>query len=159
MVDIHEIALAVREDELNNKVTSMINTLYSSNAHYHKCGYPSDPSRRKDEDPPPSVKGCGFEWAHDKPVDVDVSSAMYVERHMCPMCGAGPWYIMPPAHALDPPRELPLYGALAPDAPLLAIIAGGGGAVLTVGFIRHDEKEANGDHADILAQMLSQLTR
>jgi hypothetical protein len=58
--------------------------------------------------------GCGFEWAHCK-TGIDEKSPVYPERHMCPMCGTGPWFMIAPSSKLDPPRELPQTGDLLGD--------------------------------------------
>jgi hypothetical protein len=133
--------------KIEEKFASLVNMLYADNTHYHKCGYPG-PARRKDEDPSPDVKGCGYEWAHWKATGTDPNTADYRARHMCPVCGAGPWWVMPPMGALDPPRELPQDGDLGMD----------GIALFAVGFDAEAPKEVNDDEDDFL-QLLRQLSR
>lgn len=161
MTDIHEIAQTLRAEEQKEKFASIVNMLYADNTHYHKCGYPG-PSRRKDEDPPPEVKGCGYEWAHWRPDNADTSTADYKARHMCPVCGAGPWWVMPPASALEPPRELPQDGDLGIGGiELLIVEMPGDGTSLPMRFTVHDEiqevKEVN--DANEFVQLLRQLSR
>lgn len=50
--------------------------------HYHQCG-------RMTGGIIPGY-GCGYVWRHQGPKPK--STIEYMERHMCPDCGRGPWY-------------------------------------------------------------------
>jgi hypothetical protein len=58
--------------------------------HSHKCGHHSM-FPRVGIDPHPDVQGCGHVWAHPLPPP-GASDEEYKQRHICPACGAGPWY-------------------------------------------------------------------
>lgn len=61
----------------------------TSDIHKHRCGFHLNAMDRNDEDPPLAVQGCGHEWEHAR---LFLSAEDYANRHMCPNCGAGPWY-------------------------------------------------------------------
>lgn len=52
-----------------------------TDVHKHRCGL--------SEVAELAAIGCGFEWEHER---IFKNSADYSRRHMCPNCGAGPWY-------------------------------------------------------------------
>ena len=58
--------------------------------HTHICGVTDEveeyESGVKAED------GCGFEWQHEPP-PIDCTAEENRQLHMCPNCGAGPWYV------------------------------------------------------------------
>lgn len=61
-----------------------------SDVHTHRCGRHLAPDQHDERfDPPLAVKGCGWEWEHER---IFLNDEDYAQRHMCPNCGEGPWY-------------------------------------------------------------------
>lgn len=63
--------------------------------HTHKCRWEDDHTWfwsfiKHFEDLPPREDGCGHEWKHVRLEGV--SNEEYRQAHLCPNCGAGPWY-------------------------------------------------------------------
>lgn len=60
-----------------------------SDTHKHRCGLHLSQGRDERLDPPLTEAGCGFEWEHER---IFLNDDDYSRRHLCPKCGAGPWY-------------------------------------------------------------------
>ncbi len=96
----------------------------STDIHKHRCGYhlgPLDHDPRYD--PPLDEHGCGREWEHER---IFKSKEDYANRHMCPNCGAGPWYrrVLTPLQRQQFEERIPAVIASTEDEAELAFVAG-----------------------------------
>lgn len=55
--------------------------------HWHKCGFVLD---RNENEPDPSIRGCGFGWAHENDGN-ELINPKREPSHDCPRCKTGSW--------------------------------------------------------------------